>query len=37
MLAWCLPMADMEIQYGASLKVRESEMAVFVNEGTCRP
>ncbi len=26
-------MADMEIQYGASLTVRESQMAVFVNEG----
>lgn len=27
------PMADAEIQYGASLTVRESQMAVFVNEG----
>jgi len=27
------PMADFEIQYGASLTVRESQMAVFVNEG----
>jgi membrane protease subunit (stomatin/prohibitin family) len=26
-------MADMEIQYGGSLTVRESQMAVFVNEG----
>ena len=26
-------MADFEIQYGASLTVRESQMAVFVNEG----
>jgi membrane protease subunit (stomatin/prohibitin family) len=26
-------MRDMEIQYGASLTVRESQMAVFVNEG----
>ena len=32
-LAWRFPMADMEIQYGASLSVRESQMAVFVNEG----
>ena len=32
-LAWRYPMADMEIQYGASLTVRESQMAVFVNEG----
>jgi membrane protease subunit (stomatin/prohibitin family) len=32
-LAWRFPMADMEIQYGASLTVRESQMAVFVNEG----
>ncbi len=27
------PMADNEIQYGASLTVRESQAAVFVNEG----
>jgi membrane protease subunit (stomatin/prohibitin family) len=27
-------MQDFEIQYGASLTVRESQMAVFVNEGT---
>jgi len=32
-LAWRYPMADFEIQYGASLTVRESQMAVFVNEG----
>ena len=32
-LAWRFPMADMEIQYGASLTVRESQMALFVNEG----
>jgi membrane protease subunit (stomatin/prohibitin family) len=27
------PMQDMEIQYGAKLTVRESQMALFVNEG----
>lgn len=32
-LAWRFPMADNEIQYGASLTVRESQMAVFVDEG----
>src|SRR3569832_1673340 len=32
-LAWRFPMQDMEIQYGASLTVRESQIAVFVNEG----
>ena len=33
-LAWRFPMADREIQNGASLiSVRESQMAVFVNEG----
>jgi membrane protease subunit (stomatin/prohibitin family) len=32
-LAWRFPMQDMEIQYGASLTVRDSQMAVFVNEG----
>src|SRR4051812_43464278 len=32
-LAWRYPMQDMEIQYGASLTVRESQMAMFVNEG----
>jgi len=33
-LAYRFPMADMEIQYGAQLTVRESQMAMFVNEGT---
>jgi membrane protease subunit (stomatin/prohibitin family) len=32
-LAWRYPMQDMEIQYGASLTVRESQLAMFVNEG----
>jgi len=32
-LAWRFPMADREIQNGASLTVRESQVAVFVNEG----
>ncbi len=32
-LAWRFPMAGLEIQYGASLTVRESQVAVFVNEG----
>ncbi len=32
-LAWRFPTADLEIQYGASLTVRESQVAVFVNEG----
>ena len=32
-LAWRFPMAEMEIQNGASLTVRESQIAVFVNEG----
>lgn len=32
-LAWRFPMEGMEIQYGASLTVRESQVAVFVNEG----
>ena len=32
-LAWRFPMQDIEIQYGAQLTVRESQMAVFVNEG----
>ncbi|MBS0506813.1 MAG: SPFH domain-containing protein, partial [Proteobacteria bacterium] len=32
-LAWRYPMADMEIQSGGQLVVRESQMAVFVNEG----
>ena len=33
-LAYRYPMQDMEIQYGAQLTVRESQMALFVNEGT---
>ena len=33
-LAWRFPMEDREIQNGASLTVRESLVAVFVNEGT---
>ncbi|HEU4565749.1 MAG TPA: SPFH domain-containing protein [Gemmatimonadaceae bacterium] len=32
-LAYRFPMRDMEIQYGAQLTVRESQMALFVNEG----
>ncbi len=32
-MAWRFPMAEFEIQYGASLTVRESQMAVFINEG----
>ena len=32
-LAYRYPMQDMEIQYGAQLTVRESQMAAFVNEG----
>jgi membrane protease subunit (stomatin/prohibitin family) len=32
-LAWRFPMQDMEIQNGAVLVVRESQMALFVNEG----
>ena len=32
-LAWRFPMAEMEIQNGASLTVRDSQMAIFVNEG----
>jgi membrane protease subunit (stomatin/prohibitin family) len=32
-LAYRYPMQDMEIQYGAKLTVRESQMALFVNEG----
>lgn len=32
-LACRYPMQDMEIQYGAKLTVRESQMALFVNEG----
>ena len=32
-LAFRYPMEDLEIQSGASLTVRDSQMAVFVNEG----
>jgi membrane protease subunit (stomatin/prohibitin family) len=32
-LAWRYPMRDMEIQNGAQLVVRASQMALFVNEG----
>lgn len=32
-MAWRYPMQDFEIQYGGQLVVRESQMAVFVNEG----
>ncbi len=32
-LAYRYPMQDFEIQYGAQLTVRDSQMAVFVNEG----
>lgn len=32
-LAWRFPMQDMEIQHGAQLTVRESQMAAFVNQG----
>ncbi len=32
-LAWRYPMEDMEIQNGAKLTVRESQMSAFVNEG----
>jgi membrane protease subunit (stomatin/prohibitin family) len=32
-LAWRYPVRDDEIRYGAQLTVRESQMAVFVNEG----
>ncbi|HVX65630.1 MAG TPA: SPFH domain-containing protein [Bryobacteraceae bacterium] len=32
-LAWRYPMQDMEIQNGAQLTVRESQLAMFVNEG----
>lgn len=32
-LAFRFPMRDFEIQYGAQLMVRESQMALFVNEG----
>ena len=33
MLAWRYPMQDMEIQNGGQLTVRESQLAVFVDEG----
>jgi membrane protease subunit (stomatin/prohibitin family) len=32
-LAWRFPMADMEIQNGGQLVVRETQLAIFVNEG----
>src|SRR3954462_6493711 len=32
-LAWRFPMQDMEIQNGAKLTVRDSQAAIFVNEG----
>ena len=32
-LAYRFPMQDMEIQNGGKLTVRESQMAIFVNEG----
>ncbi|HBY60301.1 MAG TPA: hypothetical protein DEH78_10790, partial [Solibacterales bacterium] len=32
-LAWRYPMQDLEIQNGAKLTVRESQFALFVNEG----
>ena len=32
-LAWRFPMRDMEIQNGGKLTVRDSQLAVFVNEG----
>ena len=32
-LAWRYPMAELEIQNGASLTVRDSQLALFVNEG----
>lgn len=34
-LVWRYPMQDMEIQNGARLTVRESQAAMFVNEGRC--
>jgi membrane protease subunit (stomatin/prohibitin family) len=33
-LAWRVPMEDNEIQYGASLTVREGQNAIFINNGT---
>jgi membrane protease subunit (stomatin/prohibitin family) len=32
-LMWRYPMEDQEIQYGGSLTVRETQQAVFINEG----
>jgi membrane protease subunit (stomatin/prohibitin family) len=32
-LAWRVPMAGHEIQHGAALTVRESQVAIFVDEG----
>ena len=32
-MAWRYPIQDFEIQYGASLTVRESQQALFINEG----
>ncbi|MBL8490507.1 MAG: SPFH domain-containing protein [Rhodocyclaceae bacterium] len=32
-MAWRYPMQEFEIQYGASLTVRESQTALFINEG----
>jgi membrane protease subunit (stomatin/prohibitin family) len=32
-LAWRFPMAEMEIQNGAALTVRESQLALFIDEG----
>jgi membrane protease subunit (stomatin/prohibitin family) len=32
-LAWRYPMQDFEIQYGGTLVVRETQTAIFVNEG----
>ncbi|TAL19843.1 MAG: SPFH domain-containing protein [Aquabacterium sp.] len=32
-VAWRYPATDREIQYGATLVVRESQVAIFVNEG----
>ena len=32
-LSWRFPMQDMEIQNGGMLIVRDSQLAVFVNEG----
>lgn len=35
LLMWRFPIADEEIQNGASLTVREAQMAMFVDEGVC--